>query len=99
MTYVEEGPPRVLHVIGEVDLATVDAFRDALEGAVRGADTVIEMTKMTFIDAGGLRAILEVAESLNGAAPLTLVNAPMVERLFRLVDMAEMPSVEFRTAE
>jgi hypothetical protein len=28
---LDEGPPRVLRIAGEVDLATVDDFRNALE--------------------------------------------------------------------
>jgi len=96
MTYVDEGPPRMLHVVGEIDLATVDEFRDALQGALSRGPALVEMAEVTFIDVSGLRVILQTAASVDGASPLTLVNAPMVERLFKLIDMSEMPDVEFR---
>ena len=98
--HLDEGPPRVLHVVGEVDLATVDAFRAVLEGAfARGSTALIDLAEVTFIDAAGLRVILQVARSVNGGGPLTLINAARVERLFKLVGMADLPSVEFRGGE
>ena len=98
--YLEEGPPRVLHVSGEIDLATANEFRAALEKVFSGGSTaLVDMAGVTFIDASGLRIILQVATSLNGGGPLTLVNAPVAARLFRVVGMADLPSVEFREAQ
>jgi anti-anti-sigma factor len=95
--YVEEGPPRVLHVVGEIDLATVDRFRAELEAATsRGSRAMVDLAEMTFIDAGGLRVILQVAQAMNGGGPLVLVNAERVEQLFDVVGMADLPWVEFR---
>jgi len=95
--YLEEGPPRVLHVEGEIDLATVDEFRAALEGALSGGSTaLVDMGEVTFIDAGGLRVIMQVAESLNGGGPMTLVNATVVSRLLKVVGMTDLPSIQFR---
>jgi anti-anti-sigma factor len=96
-TRLEEGPPRVLCIGGEIDLATADEFRSALETVVTGGSTaVVDMGDVTFIDAAGLRVIVQVAKTLNGSGPLMLVNAALVERLFELVGMADLPSVEFR---
>lgn len=98
-THFEEGPPRVLHVSGEIDLATADEFRDALERVLsHGSTAVIDMADVTFIDASGLRVILQVAQTMNGAGPLILVNAPRVARLFKVVGLTDLPSVEFREA-
>jgi anti-anti-sigma factor len=95
--YLEEGPPRVLHVVGEIDLATVDQFRAELEAATsRDATALVDLAELTFIDAGGLRVILQVAQAMNGRGPLVLVNAERVERLFEVVGMADLPCVEFR---
>ena len=94
---VEEGPPRVLHVVGEIDLATVDQFRAALEGATRhGSTALVDLSEVTFIDAGGLRVILQVAQAMNGGGPLVLVDAARVERLFAVVGMTDLAYIEFR---
>ena len=94
--HLEEGPPRVLRVSGEIDLATAGEFRAALETMLTGSAAVVDMGDVTFIDASGLRVILQVAQELNGAGPLTLVNAPVVARLFELVGLDGLPFVEFR---
>jgi hypothetical protein len=54
---------------------------------------------VTFIDAGGLRVILQTAQAMNGSGPLVLVNAARVQQLFEVVGMADLPCVEFREAE
>ena len=98
-THFDEGPPRVLHVSGEIDIATADEFRVALEKVLSGGSTaLIDMAGVSFIDACGLRVILQVAQTMNGVGPLTLVNAPRVARLFKVVGLGDVPSVEFREA-
>jgi anti-anti-sigma factor len=85
-----EGTPPVLCVRGELDLATADEFRSALERAV-SADpaVVVDMKDVTFIDLCGLRVILEAAESRNGRGPLRLVNAGRVAWLLDLAGLDE----------
>jgi anti-anti-sigma factor len=86
--------PPVLRVEGEVDLATAGELRDALLDAMAvDPRVVVDMEAVTFIDAAGLRVVLQAAESLNGSGPLTLVNAPLVARLLGLVGMADLPSI------
>jgi anti-anti-sigma factor len=95
--FLDEGPPRVLHVVGEVDLATVDQFRKEIEGATGdGSTALVDLGEVTFIDAGGLRAILQIARARNGGGPLVLLNAARVERLFKVVGMSDLRCVEFR---
>jgi|SRR5689334_22367332 anti-anti-sigma factor len=92
-----EGSPPVLHVQGELDLATADQLRAALEDAVSAhASVVLDLAGVTFVDVVGLRAILEVADTLNGHGPLQLVNAPKVGRLLGLVGLDGIPSIVLR---
>jgi anti-sigma B factor antagonist len=96
----EEGSPPVLHISGELDMATADQLRGALSsGLARDRTLVLDMSGVTFADAIGIRVILEAAESLNGRGPLTIVNAPRVERLLRLVGLSEIPSLSIRDGE
>jgi anti-sigma B factor antagonist len=91
---------RRLYVEGEIDLTTADQFRAALEAAV-AADpvVVIDMGGVTFIDASGLHALVDVADSLNGAAPLTLVNAKRAARLLDIVGLRGSRSLEIRDGD
>jgi anti-anti-sigma factor len=95
--HLEEGPPPVLHVAGELDIATGDQLRAALVHALSASPTVVlDLSGVTFVDVAGLRAILETAESLNGHGPLAVANAPLVTRLLELVGLAGTPSLAIR---
>ena len=90
----EHGTPPVLRVRGELDLLTADELRSALaEALAADATVVVDLDGVTFVDACGLRVILEVAESLNGEGPLRIVNGRMVERLLRIVGLGSIPSI------
>ena len=97
------GDPPVLKVAGEIDLATVDALRTALEEAVSTDPTVVvDMAGVTFFDATGLRVILQAAASRNGAGPLTLLQrsarrvASRAGRPERAVDARDLRGSESR---
>ena len=93
-TTLVPGDPPVLQVAGEIDLATVDALRRALEEAVSTDPTfVVDMAGVTFLDVTGLRAVLQAAGSRNGAGPLTLRNAPRVAWLLELVGLSDLASI------
>lgn len=89
-----EGDPRTLRIDGEIDLSTADQLRTALEEALSTDPTiVVDMGGVTFFDAAGLRALLQVAASRNGAGPLPLVNAARVARVLALVGLSDLPSI------
>jgi anti-anti-sigma factor len=93
-TRLEHGSPPVMYLSGEIDIATADKLRAALDAALStDADLVVDMTDVAFIDGTGLRAILRVAESLNGNGPLALVHAPQVVRLLELTGLTGIPSI------
>jgi anti-anti-sigma factor len=100
LAILEDGFPPVLHVRGDIDLATADELRLELETSLFTHPTlVVDMAEVTFIDAAGLRAILAVAESLNGAGPLTLRNAHRVSRLLKMVGLTGLACVDVRDAK
>jgi anti-anti-sigma factor len=91
-----EGSPRVLHVRGEIDLATAPELRTALEEIASDPAVVVDMEDVSFIDAGGLRVILQAAERRDGAGPLRLVNAARVQWLLKIVGLEGTPSIQVR---
>jgi anti-anti-sigma factor len=92
---LEEGPPPVLHVRGDIDIANTDEFAAALEDATSADPALaVDMTETTFIDLAGLRVLLRTAESLNGAGPLRLVNATCVARLLDVLGIEETSSLD-----
>jgi anti-sigma B factor antagonist len=91
------GDPSVLRVDGEIDLATADTLRAALEQALStDPSCVVDMAGVTFFDATGLRVVLEAAACRDGAGPLTLLNAPRVAWLLELVGQSELSSIVIR---
>jgi anti-anti-sigma regulatory factor len=54
------------------------------------------MTGVTFCDAAGLRVVLQAAASLNGAGPLTLLNAARVKRLLDIVGLSDLSCIAIR---
>jgi anti-anti-sigma factor len=91
------GDPPVLQVEGEIDMSTAEDLRSALEKAFAANPTVVvDMAGVTFCDAAGLRVVLEAAASLNGAGPLTLLNAARVKRLLDIVGLTDLSCIAIR---
>jgi anti-anti-sigma factor len=91
------GVPPVLQVEGEIDVSTADELGMALEKVLATDPTVVvDMTGVTFCDAAGIRVVLQVATSRNGAGPLTLLNAAPVKRLLDLVQLSELSCIVIR---
>jgi anti-sigma B factor antagonist len=91
------GDPPVLQVDGEIDMSTADELRTALEQAVSAdPNVVVDMAGVTFCDAAGLRVVLQVAASMNGAGPLTLLNAARVKHLLEIVGLSDVSCIVIR---
>ena len=94
---VEDGSPLVLHLSGELDVGSANQLRASLgELLSDGSELVVDMAGVEFVDASGLRPLLQAAEKLNGSGPLKLVNAPLVARLLELTGLAGTCSIEIR---
>jgi len=70
--------PTLIASEGEIDAASVEAFRRALSEAARGgADRlVIDLTEVSFIDSSGLAALLDVHNRLRRDRRELVVVAP-----------------------
>ena len=77
------GGATMVRVAGELDMATVDVLRQALD-AQHGA-VVLDLRRVEFIDAAGLRLLLEAdARSRADGLHLTLIPGRVVDRLLGL---------------
>ena len=81
--------PPVVTVWGEVDLATVAAFRDALSEAIEtGRDEiVVDLNHVTFMGSTGIRELVRIHDAVRR---ITLQVAPGIVR--RALDTAVLPS-------
>jgi anti-sigma B factor antagonist len=89
--------PDVLRLIGELDMGGTDALGRALQRHLeRSSSLTLDLRELTFVDSTGIRALVTVARSLDGrGARLRLVSPrPIVDRLFRLVDLKDVPGIE-----
>lgn len=87
-----------LRIVGDVDLATRETFEALLEESVRGAlsgrDLLVDVSAISFIDAGGVARLLHTADRLPPASRLVLRGAsPLLRRMLALVGAPERPDV------
>src|SRR5262249_18340976 len=98
--HLAEGSPPVLYVGGELDMTTADELRTALAQALAvDPSVIVDMAGVGFVDAAGLRVILQTASTRNGDGPLVLVNAARVAWLLKLVGLEDLPSIDVRGGE
>ena len=67
-------PQHGLHLIGELDMATVAQLETAFEAVSGDGPVTLDLAQLTFIDSSGLYAIMEFARSRNGSGPLILAS-------------------------
>jgi anti-anti-sigma factor len=77
------GEVPVVAVIGEVDLATADAVRDALQ-AVTAGPLVLDLCETSFIDSSGLRVILMERERRSGVLHIACAPEGPLTRIFEV---------------
>jgi anti-sigma B factor antagonist len=86
--HVSPGPDAIITVSGELDMASAPVF----EAAVRELDfrslksAMLDLGRLDFIDAQGLRAVLNLhAACVSASASLLITSGPRrVQRLFEL---------------
>jgi anti-anti-sigma factor len=90
--------PGTVPLEGEIDMHSIPRLETAFADVVAaGGPISVDMANVTFIDSSGLHFLARLASSMNGAAPLVLLNVPpRVIRVMEIVGMTELPTVELR---
>ena len=77
-------------IAGEVDIATVALLRERLSTmTVAGSHVVVDLDRVSFIDAAGLGALVGAASqaAAHGGTLRVVCARPRIQRLFRLTDL------------
>ncbi|MFL5767331.1 MAG: STAS domain-containing protein [Actinomycetota bacterium] len=80
---------------GELDIATVEVFREAVRPSVaRGGPVLVDMTNLDFMDSTGVHAVIEIARALDVRGCLVLhgVRDP-VKRLIEIVGISAIENI------
>jgi anti-anti-sigma factor len=85
-----DGARTVVTIAGELDLLTAQPLVRSvadLNGALNGDAVVMDLSKVSFIDATGYSALVEISRHLdgNGSKVMAINIAPQVERFLQLV--------------
>jgi anti-anti-sigma factor len=92
---------RGLRLEGEFDVANAPELAAAIvDLAPEDGSVDIDMRGVTFMDTAGLHALVQGAQSLDGAPPLVLLDPPSrVVRLMEMLGVARMPEIEIRSRD
>jgi anti-sigma B factor antagonist len=67
---------RITHVVGELDLSTVDAFDAELNGSFSAGRQIVDLTECTFVDSSALRAFARAQRRISEAGGSFALVAP-----------------------
>ncbi len=74
-----ENGQEVIHAVGELDLANVPKLRNTLKRSERThSRTVLDLSKLTFIDSTGIQFLIEAKRGTPGGRTLELRNPSAV---------------------
>jgi anti-anti-sigma regulatory factor len=87
--------PNGLTFAGAIDYFNVAAVAQSLALAVAGGgDLHIDLSRLEFCDVSGIRAFINVAESMNGRGRLLLHGLPLqLQNVMTLVGWSSLPSL------
>jgi anti-sigma B factor antagonist len=91
------GPGRRIAVRGDLDLATVDSLRPALDEAIdAGQSTMLVLTDCTFLDSSALKAIADASRRAAevGTAFTVSQPSPQAARVLQVSGLDEIVVIE-----
>ena len=92
-TFLTEGGALGVRVVGELDMATAEELTDAIAAwPERVERCVIDLSRCSFLDSSGIRALLMCQRELDGGnGTMQLIGvAPHVERVLRIAGVHEV---------
>jgi anti-sigma B factor antagonist len=91
ITSQRDGSAYRVTAVGELDLATVETLQRVLLEIDDGAEIVLDLSGLSFIDSTGLRLVLDLNERYGGEADRlrVIAGSPAVERLLDIVGLRD----------
>jgi anti-anti-sigma factor len=100
-TFLTEGGALRVRVVGELDMATAEAFTDAIAASPDWVNRyVVDLTDCTFLDSSGIRALLICQRRIDdGNGTMQLVGVmPQVERVLRIAGAHQVLQIDGATS-
>ena len=96
VTVVNRNGRAMVFVRGEIDLASGQAFRDALFSAQQSAaDVIVDLSGVGFMDSTGINALIGAHRRAPNKGTLGVVGlGPAVRRIFEITGVSELLLVE-----
>jgi len=88
-------PPQGLTLVGTIDLSNVDRMKGVLAmRALLQPELHLDLSRVQFIDASGIRALADVGRSANGTSRLVLHGLPaFLRRVMTTIGWEELQNV------
>ena len=87
-----EGDRTVVSVLGEMDIATADAFATELRAELESAPVLLDLSGLTFMDSAGVRALDSVLRELDEHQWDLRIDRPLqsgVEQVLRMTGLLD----------
>jgi anti-anti-sigma factor len=88
---VEHGPDGVLHLVGELDLATAGILRTHLAPAAREGPVVVDLTEVRILQSAGVEVLYQAAPT---GLHLLVVPGSAVATVIRITGLDQVATVE-----
>jgi anti-sigma B factor antagonist len=97
LNQTEEAGHVILQPVGEVDLSTSPALRDAILAAIKAQDSVgVDLSQVDYMDSSGVATLVEGLKACAGKKKFTLVNPS--EPVMKVLKLARLDGL-FRIQE
>jgi anti-anti-sigma factor len=90
---VSNPAPGTFELRGELDISTAPLLSDAVIPTIGEGDVFFDLTNLSFMDASGLRAVVEVAEQLAEGSLVVAAPQPIVEKVLELTGVMERRNI------
>ena len=86
----------ILHVLGEVDLTSVDEVRSAIDrSAAQGINVIVDLEPCTYIDSTILSVLMRASETYAGRFQIVVPPSGIVRRVFTITSLiGQLPVIE-----
>jgi anti-anti-sigma factor len=86
----KRGSTTIVHVRGDIDVLTSEAFRDAVIAAERAADRiVISMLDCQYLDSTGLTVLIAAQRRLGERLAIVIADQGNVRKIIEIASLAQ----------